>query len=65
MRGVAGILQMLLQGLSIAFKLQVTSLVISFCKVLLESKKHKQALMMINLVPSLESKLTPNTYYDF
>ena len=29
---------------------------------ILESKKHKQALMMISLVPSLESKLTPNTY---
>ena len=48
-----------------AFKLQVTSLVISFCNALLESKKPKQALMMISLVPSLESKPTPNTYQAF
>ena len=40
MRGVVGILQMLLQDLSMAFKLQVTSLVIIFCKPL-ESKRSK------------------------
>ena len=61
MGGVVGTLQMLLQGLSITFKLQETSLVISFCKGLLESKKPKQALMMISLVPPLESKLTPTS----
>ena len=30
----------------------------------LESKKHKQALMMISLVPPLESKLTPTRPFE-
>ena len=56
MRGVVGILQMLLQDLSMAFKLQVTSLVMIFCKPL-ESKRSKTGVYWTFLKEADSKKL--------